>query len=115
MIMEAKLGEPKTGNENLNIITVLTDNLQLKRYWLGGIAMGFESPWIWNSSRENITEMFWSPNEPNSYSNRAVCIEIGYRDSNWFDTPCSSELLFLCEKKIKLFSTDHTSGMFLNC
>ncbi|KAG7330773.1 hypothetical protein KOW79_004742 [Hemibagrus wyckioides] len=69
--------------------------------WIGANDRDSEGVWKWVDGT-TLTSGFWSSGEPNNKGDED-CAVSGYRSEpvpNWVDVSCSSEYIWICEKKI---------------
>ena len=71
------------------------------RLWIGASDNETEGTFIWNNSREPVSQSFWKSGEPNNANSGEQCAEVYYVQSaygKFNDNSCSKSFNFVCEK-----------------
>ena len=72
-----------------------------KNLWIGASDNEIEGTFIWNNSREPVSDSFWNSGEPNNKKGNEHCVHAYYLRSlrgKFNDNDCSDRLYFACEK-----------------
>uniref|UniRef100_A0A3Q4AGM8 C-type lectin domain-containing protein n=1 Tax=Mola mola TaxID=94237 RepID=A0A3Q4AGM8_MOLML len=69
--------------------------------WIGMTDSVEEGTWMWVDGSP-VTITFWRPGQPNSYQGDQDCGEVLQTEGgHWNDYSCSTEQIWICEKKHK--------------
>ena len=76
-------------------------------FWVGGSDEEVDDIWKWYTESSPMTYTNWYPGEPNGRQG-SNCITLwGAHNYAWADGACSSQINYICEKRLDLYHIGH--------